>query len=157
MPLPLLPLALASPILVWIAWTDFSRMRIRNAAVVAALAVFLLTVPAIGLGEAFLRLLAASAVFVAGFAMFAARMVGGGDVKMGAALLLFIPTGTYALFAVLFSGAMLLGLAVMLSLRAIPPIRRAGPVSLRARGTFPMGLALGLSGVAHLGVLAMLA
>jgi prepilin peptidase CpaA len=153
----LLPLALAAPILVWIAWTDFSRMRIRNSAVLVALAVFVLTVPAIGLGEATLRLMAAAAVFVAGFAMFAARMVGGGDVKMGSALLLFIPTGTYALFGFLFSGAMLLGIALMLSLRAVPALRRAGPVSLRAKGTFPMGLALGLSGVAHLGVLALLA
>jgi len=156
MPLPLVPLALAAPILLWIAWTDFSRMRIRNSAVVAALLVFVLTVPVIGLSEAILRLLAAAAVFVAGFAMFAARMIGGGDVKMGAALLLFIPTGTYALFAFIFSAAMLLGLAVILSLRAIPPMRRAGPASLRAKGTMPMGLALGLSGVAHLGVLALL-
>ena len=64
---------------------------------------------------------------------------------MGSALLLFVPTGTYTLFAFLFSGAMLLGITAMLALRAIPSIRRAGPVSLRAKGTFPMGIALGLS------------
>ena len=150
----LLPLALAAPILLWIAWTDFRVMRIRNSAVLAAVAVFVLTAPFIGLGEAGFRLLAATAVFVAGFAMFAARMVGGGDVKMGAALMLFVPTGTYSLFAFLFSAAMLLGIASMLTLRAVPALRRAGPVSLRAKGTFPMGIALGLSGVAHLGVLA---
>jgi prepilin peptidase CpaA len=73
----LLPLALAAPLLLWIAWTDFSRMRIRNSAVLAALALFVATTPAIGLGEAGLRLLAATAVFVTGFAMFAARLVGG--------------------------------------------------------------------------------
>jgi prepilin peptidase CpaA len=153
----LLPLALATPILLWIAWTDFSRMRIRNSAVLAALAVFVATTPAIGLGEASLRLLAATAVFVTGFAMFSARLVGGGDVKMGAALLLFVPTGTYSLFAFIFAGAMLLGIVAIESLRSIPALRRAGPVSLRARGTFPMGVALGLSGVAHLWALAMLA
>src|SRR5688500_16380585 len=147
----LLPLALAVPILVWIAWTDFRLMRIRNSAVLAALAVFVLTIPAIGAHEASLRFLAGAAVFVAGFAMFAARMVGGGDVKMGAALMLFVPTGTYTLFALLFSAAMLLGIVVVLTLRAIPALRRAGPVTLRAKGTFPMGLALGLSGVLHLG------
>lgn len=153
----LLPLALAAPILLWIAWTDFSHMRIRNSAVLAALAVFVVTMPAIGLGEAGLRLLAATAVFVTGFAMFSARMVGGGDVKMGAALLLFVPTGTYTLFAFIFSGAMLLAIVGIVTLRSIPALRRTGPVSLRAKGTFPMGVALGLSGVAHLWVLAMLA
>lgn len=152
----LLPLALAVPILLWIAWTDFRLMRIRNSAVLAALAVFVLTIPVIGLSEAGLRFLAGMAVFAAGFAMFAARLVGGGDVKMGAALMLFVPTGTYALFAFLFSAAMLFGIALVLSLRAVPALRRAGPVSLRAKGTFPMGIALGLSGVAHLGVLAAL-
>ena len=152
----LLPLALAAPILVWIAWTDFRSMRIRNSAVLAALAVFVLTVPAIGLGEAGFRLLAGTGVFVAGFAMFAARMVGGGDVKMGAALMLFVPTGTYALFALLFSAATLLGIVLVVALRSVPSLRRAGPVSLRAKGTFPMGIALGLSGVAHLGILAAL-
>lgn len=152
----LLPLALAAPILLWIAWTDFRVMRIRNSAVLAALAVFVITMPAIGPAEAGLRLLAAAAVFVAGFSMFAAGMLGGGDVKMGSALMLFIPTGTYTLFAFLFSAAMLLGIAAMLTLRAVPVLRRAGPVSLRARGTFPMGIALGLSGVMHLGVLASL-
>jgi prepilin peptidase CpaA len=83
-------------------------------------------------------------------------MLGGGDVKMGSALMLLVPTGTYTLFAFLFSAAMLLGIALMLSLRALPALRRAGPVSLRAQGTFPMGIALGLSGVLHLGVLVSL-
>lgn len=152
----LLPLAVATPILLWIAWTDFQHMRIRNSAVMVAVALFVLTVPAIGWSEAGFRLLAASVVFVAGFALFAVHMMGGGDVKMGSALLLFVPTGTYTLFAFLFSAAMLLGIAVMLTLRAVPALRRAGPVSLRARGTFPMGIAMGISGVAHLAVLAAL-
>ncbi|EYD76718.1 Type IV prepilin peptidase TadV/CpaA [Rubellimicrobium mesophilum DSM 19309] len=152
----LLPLALAAPILLWIAWTDFRVMRIRNSAVLAALAVFVLTIPAIGWPEAGFRLMAGVIVFAAGFALFAARMVGGGDVKMGAALMLFVPTGTYTLFAFVFSAAMLLGMAVVLTLRAVPALRRTGTVSLRAKGTFPMGIALGLSGVAHLGVLAAL-
>lgn len=150
----LLPLALASPILLWIAWTDFQIMRIRNSAVIAALAVFLLTVPAIGWNEAVLRLMAAAAVFAVGFCMFAARMMGGGDVKMGAALVLFVPAGTYVQFAFVFSGTMLFGIAGILALRSVPVLRRAGPVSLRAQGTFPMGIALGLSGVLHLIALA---
>ena len=150
----LLPLLLVLPILLWIAWTDFWSLRIRNVAVMAAGAVFLLTAPLIGWQEAGLRLLVAGLVFGAGVALFAARLLGGGDVKMGAALLLFIPTGTYTLFAFLFSAALILAIAVVVVLRQVPGLRRAGPVSLRAKGTVPMGLAFGLSGLLHLGVLA---
>lgn len=150
----LLPLLLASPLLVWIAWTDFRFLRIRNVAVLSAVGLFLLTIPLIGLEEAGWRLLAATLVFGVAFGLFATRMMGGGDVKMGAALLLFIPTGTYTLFAVLFSAALLAGIGLVLTLRAVPALRRAGPVSLRAKGTFPMGLAFALAGLGHLGVLA---
>ncbi|TNC59035.1 prepilin peptidase [Rubellimicrobium roseum] len=150
----LLPLLLAAPLLVWIAWTDFRFMRIRNSAVLAAIGIFILTVPLIGLEEAMQRLLAAALIFGVAFGLFAARMMGGGDVKMGAALTLFIPSGTYALFATVFSAAILAGIALILTLRSVPILRRTGPVSLRARGTFPMGLAFALAGLAHLGVLA---
>ena len=152
----LLPLLLATPLLLWCAWTDFRFMRIRNSAVLVAVAIFVLTVPAVGWGEAGLRLVAAGLVFAVGFALFAARLMGGGDVKMGSALVLFVPTGTYTLFALLFSLAMMLGIGAMLALRAIPALRRAGPVSLRAQGTFPMGIAFGLCGLMHLGALALL-
>lgn len=153
----LLPLLLAVPILVWIAWTDFRFMRIRNNAVLLAVGVFVLTVPAVGLAEAGLRLLAAAAVFAVGFGLFAARMLGGGDVKMAAALMLLVPWGTYTLFGYVFSAAMLVAILAILGLRAVPALRRSGPVSLRARGTFPMGLAFGLGGVGHLCALALLA
>ena len=152
----LLPLGLATPILLWIAWTDFWLMRIRNTAVLAAVAVFVLTVPAIGLHEAGLRLLAAAAVFAVGFGLFAFRLLGGGDVKMGSALLLFVPSQTYVLFSFVFSAAMLAGILVILAMRQVPAVRRSGAVSMRAAGTFPMGVALALSGVAHLALLTAL-
>lgn len=153
----LLPLALSVPILVWIAWTDFRLMRIRNGAVLLTVAVFALTMPLLGWPEAGWRLLAAAAVFGVGLALFALRAVGGGDVKMAAALMLLVPTGTYTLFGYVFALAILIALLAILGLRAIPSLRRSGPVSLRARGTFPMGLAFGLGGVMHLGLLAALA
>ena len=153
----LLPLALAVPILVWITWTDFRLMRIRNSAVLLTVAVFVLTAPLLGLQETGLRLLAGAVVFAVGVALFAARVVGGGDVKMAGALMLLVPSGTYVLFGYVFSVALLLAILAIVSLRAVPTLRRSGPVSLRARGTVPMGLAFGLGGVMHLGALAYLA
>lgn len=153
----LVPLALATPLLLWIAWTDFRYMRIRNSAVMVAVALFVLTLPLIGWAEGGWRLLAAGIVFLAAFTMFALRMLGGGDVKMGAALMLFVPSGTYTLFGMMFSMAMMVGIALILSLRAVPALRRSGPVSLRAAGTFPMGLALGGAGILHLAALALTA
>lgn len=155
-PTDLLPLALATPILLWIGWTDFRHMRIRNRAVLLTVAVFVVTVPFVGLPEAGLRLLAAAIVFLVGLALFAARMLGGGDVKMAAAILLLVPSGTYTLFATLFSVALLIAILAVVGLRAVPALRRSGPVSLRARGTVPMGLAFALVGVLHLGALASL-
>lgn len=153
----LVPLALAVPILVWIAWTDFRFMRIRNRAVLLAVAVFVVTVPVIGIEEAAWRLLAAAIVFGIGVLLFAFRILGGGDVKMAGALLLLVPTGTYTLFGYVFAFATLVAILFMLSLRAIPALRRSGPVSLRARGTMPMGLAFGLCGLLHLAALAAMA
>ena len=152
----LVPLALALPLLLWIAWTDFRYMRIRNTAVMAAVALFVVTLPMTGLAEGAWRLLAALLVFLVAFGMFAARMLGGGDVKMGAALMLFVPSGTYSLFAMMFSLAMMLGIAVILSLRAVPALRRSGPVSLRATGTFPLGIAFGGAALLHLVALILL-
>ena len=153
----LLPLALAVPVLVWIAWTDFRYMRIRNRAVLVAVAIFAVTAPFIGLEEAGWRLLAAAIVFGTGIVLFALRVLGGGDVKMAGALMLLVPTGTYTLFGYVFSAATLLAILLILGLRAVPGLRRSGPVSLRARGTLPMGVAFGLCGVLHLAVLALLA
>lgn len=152
----LLPLALAVPILLWIAWTDFRYMRIRNRAVLLAVGLFCVTAPLVGLPEVGLRLFAATVVFLTGLALFAAGLLGGGDVKMAAALLLLIPSGTYTLFASLFSVALLIAILFVVGLRAVPALRRSGPVSLRARGTVPMGLAFALVGVLHLGALAAL-
>lgn len=149
-----LPLLLAVPILVWLAWTDLRWLRIRNHAVLAMVAIWLVTAPLIGWTEAGWRLLAGLLVLSACVAGFALRVVGGGDAKAVPALMLLIPTGTYAAFALRFSLAMLVGLAVVVALRAVPALRRSGAVSLRARGTFPMGLAIAGAGLLHLAAFA---
>lgn len=139
------PLILATPLLIWIAWTDFRIMRIRNSAVMAAAALFLATAPLLGWPEAAFRLLAAALVFGVSLGLFAARLIGGGDVKMATALVALVPTDSYPDFSLSFSLAILIGILAMAALRSVPALRRRAPVSLRARGTFPMGVAFALS------------
>lgn len=141
-----LPSLMIAPVLVWIAWTDLRLMRISNAAVLAAMTIFVLTVPLIGWSEAALRLVVALAVFAAGFALFAWRFVRGGDVKMAAALMLFVPFGTYAQFALLFLVALAVGIAALQILRLAPMTRTLRAISSRTAGDFPVGLAIALSG-----------
>lgn len=150
------PLLLALPLFLWSAWTDYRFMRIRNVVVLAALAVFVLTVPFIGVQEALYRGLAALLVFAVAFSMFAVRALGGGDVKLGSAMLLFVPSGTYTLFAYAFSLALLVTIVGFTAARRMLVQGRSGAVSMRAKGMVPMGVAFALAGTFHLCVLAAL-
>ena len=75
----LLPLLVVCPVLLACAWTDVRLMRIPNALVIAALAVFVVMIPAIGLETALWRLLSGAVTFAFCFGLFAARLIGGGD------------------------------------------------------------------------------
>jgi prepilin peptidase CpaA len=144
-----LPLLLLAPVLILVGYYDLKLMLIPNRLVVAAIALFVLTAPFVGWPEIALRLGAAAAVFAIGFALFALRLFGGGDVKMMAALLLFVPSTTYTAFALGFSAAMFAGIGVILALRAAPFLAGSGWVSLQRPGTFPMGISIAMTGLAH--------
>lgn len=146
----LVPLLLVSPVLVAAAYSDLRHMRIPNGLSWAALAAFLLLAPAfVGAEQAAERAVVAAGVLAAGVAMFALRLVGGGDVKILAALFLFVPTSTMSVFLLTFSAAMLCGIALMPVLRAFPGAASSGWVALRRGAGFPMGISIALSGLAH--------
>ena len=88
-------------------------------------------------------------VFCIGFVGFALRMFGAGDVKMLAVLMLFVPPYTWPLFWLVFSLSMLLGIGFVLTLRSAPFAERSRMVSMRAKGMFPMGVAIALAGWLH--------
>lgn len=149
----LLPLLLFTPVLLYVAQSDLCWMRIPNMASLLGLGLFVLTLPLIGFDEALSRILPAVVVFCIGFLLFLLRIFAGGDVKILAVLMLFIPSGTLALFALVFSGAMLLGIAAVTATRALAIPQLRGWVSMRARGLMPMGLSISLAGIGHLVVL----
>ncbi len=77
------------------------------------------------------------------------RWFGGGDVKIMTVLMLFIPTSTLSVYGFGFSASMLLGVGFIVTLRSAPWLNGTEWVTIRARGTFPMGISIALSGLLH--------
>jgi prepilin peptidase CpaA len=110
-------LAIVAPLValvVWCAWSDLAERRIANAAVIALAALYL---PAVALealpGPLWLGLAVAATTFALGLAGFALGALGGGDVKLAAALGLWAGSGDLAGFVLItvLTGA---GLSVLI-------------------------------------------
>lgn len=125
-------------------------MRIPNWVSLVGLVLFAACCVMIPWDELVLRLAVAGTVFAVGFALFCCRVIAGGDVKILAVLVLFLPANSLSLFGVLFSFALLFSVALVVGMRAIPRAKTPNWVSIRAQGTLPMGVAIGLAGFAHL-------
>lgn len=97
-----------SGLLVWAAATDWQRMEISNRCVLAVSALGLIKlVVALFMGASVsllgFQLLAALIVFGLGFALFWWGLMGGGDVKLLAALGLYIPFSQLPLFLIVMA------------------------------------------------------
>lgn len=145
----MVPLLLIAPLLVAVAYSDLSRMRIPNALSLVALVVFGLTALLAPPDDLVARVAVAATVFALGFGAFCLRLFGGGDVKMLSALLLFVPLPTMPLFGFVFSASMLAGIAIVLGLRRIPAAHRLGWKSISGSTGFPMGLSIAMAGLIH--------
>jgi len=145
----LLPLILLAPILIAVAYFDLRYMRIPNVLVLIACALFLVTSPFVAVPELGVRLLTALLMLGVGFAFFATGLFGGGDAKMLAALMLFVPSQTYVIFGYGFSFAMIAGIGLILLLRTVRVLTDSTWVSLQQRGTFPMGISIAMAGLLH--------
>ena len=147
----LLPLLLVCPVLLACAWTDVRQMRIPNALVIAAFAVFVATVPVIGLEAALWRLLAGVITFVICFGLFAARLIGGGDAKLFPVMILFVPATMHAEFMIVFSSSMAICMALVLATkRMVQATEGSGWKSMDPGRKFPMGTAFAMCAVAFL-------
>lgn len=145
----LVPLMLLAPVLLAVAASDLRHMRIPNALSLAAVALFAICLPWFPAEDLPLRLGVAAAVFILGFGAFCLRLIGGGDVKILAALLLFVPVPTMPVFANLFAAALAVGIVTLLLVRLLPVARRSSWPSMQRTRRFPMGISIALAGLAH--------
>lgn len=145
----LMPLFLIAPLLMAVIWSDMRYMRIPNTFSLLALAVFIVTAAIMMPADLWWRPVVALIVFGLGFAGFCVGLWGGGDVKFLSVLMLFIPVSTLSIFSYVFSASLLLGIALVLGLRRIPAVNGHGWKSISGSVKFPMGLSIGLAGLAH--------
>ncbi|WP_371060565.1 prepilin peptidase [Rhodosalinus sp. 5P4] len=138
----LLPLMLALPLLVAVAMSDLRSLRIPKYLVVLCGLLFLATASVLGSGELLARLLAAGIALVVCFALFAARIIGGGDAKFFPVFILFVPSGEVALFMLSLSVGIVAS-AIAVSAARIHGSEERAPqwTALRKSSGFPMGVA----------------
>ena len=146
-------LPFATPICLYVAWSDLARMKIPNVAVTALLAGFALIGPlALPLGEYGLRWLHVAGVLLLGFTANALGVLGAGDAKFAAAMAPFVARGDIATVGMIFALVLLAAFAVHRAARAMPAVRGLVPEweSWRRGTHFPLGLALGPTLVIYL-------
>jgi prepilin peptidase CpaA len=146
-------LAAFAILLIAAGWQDLRTLRIANSLSLATLAAFAVWAAAgVALGQLSAATLAIAifcslAVFGIGAAGFAAGILGGGDVKLLAAVSLFAgPAGLVDFLAITAIAGGLLGLAIL----AGAPIGQpavAGPLRARLRRGLPYGPAIAAGGL----------
>jgi len=151
----LIPLLLFSPVLVVVAISDLRQMRIPNRLSLIALALFVGSCFVLPMNEISLRLFCAALVFCVGFLLYVFRILGGGDVKMLSATMLFVPSSSLVLFAYVFSASMLAGILFIVILRNLPLRLEENWVSMQENNSLPMGISIALAGILHLLLLAV--
>ncbi|SFE10992.1 prepilin peptidase CpaA [Sulfitobacter brevis] len=140
-----------APLLVCVILYDMRFMRIPNRLVLVILVVAVGSLAfSVSLEQIVWRAAAAAVVFVFGLTLFALRLMGGGDVKLLAVLTLLIPTDALAVFALVLSVGIVAGVVLLMVLRAALKNRETGWRGIEDHSRFPLGLSIGLSGLAFL-------
>lgn len=138
-------LIFATPIALWVVWSDLRVMRIPNKAVLALLSVFAVVgffvLPLGQWGWAWLHF---AVVLVIGFLLSLTGGFGAGDAKFAAAMAPFVALGDLRLFLALLGAVVISAFIAHRLLRRVGAIRRLTPEwESWQRKEFPMGLALG--------------
>lgn len=131
---PAVPLIAAAPLLLFMAYEDLRHLRISNRNVFLLAGVFAVCLLFLDWPEAGYRLAAAASVFALGLVLFAARLIAGGDVKMLAAVMLFVPAGSLQGFALSFSIGLGLSVVVLSAARAAGPAAFSGWAGVAGSG-----------------------
>ena len=147
-------LLVAVPVSLWVAYTDMSRMKITNAAVLTLFAGYVVIGPLALPLQAYLWGFAHMiVVLVIGIALNAVGAVGAGDAKFAAAAAPMIALGDLSTLLYLFALCLLGGWAIHRIAR-MTPLRRLAPhwESWTSGRRFPMGLPLAMTLCAYLGL-----
>ena len=148
---------LCLPVCLWVAYTDLTEMRIRNAAVTALLAIFVLAGPfLLPQGEYLWRYVHFAIALVAGFLLSTLRVVGAGDAKFAAAMAPFVARTDLLDVLILFAALFVVTFGLHRLIRRVPPIRTRTPhwKSWSEAKDFPMGVTLAATQLAYLGLAA---
>ena len=142
---------LLAPLFVAVILFDLRVMRIPNrlVALIAIVAVAVLVLD-VAWDEALLRVAVAGAVLLIGLVLFALRLMGGGDIKVLTVMMLLISTDTLPIFGLLLSASIFFGIAMMGIARALAKGHQTRWRSLWDRQRFPLGLPIGMAGLAYL-------
>ena len=132
------------PIAIWVSWSDMSRMKIPNNAVMALAGVWVIAGFALQPLDIWLWGFALMAiVLVVGFLLTTFVGIGAGDSKYAAAMAPFFTGSDIRTVMALFAACILGAFACHRIARAIPAVRRATPDwASWTHHKFPMGLAL---------------
>jgi len=136
-----------TPIAIYIAWNDMRSMKITNASVLALVIVYAVIGPfAFGLEVYAWQWLHLPATLVVCMALWALRVMGGGDAKMIAAMSPIFMVGDLVLIIQLFAACLLGALAVH-SLFRFTALKNFAPdwKSWTAGRYFPKGLPLSMT------------
>jgi len=145
----ILPLFVLSPLLFAVAYYDLRYLRIPNWLVLTAVFFFVFSLPVFGWQEAGFRFLLSLVVLALGFVLFALKLFGGGDVKMMAALVLFVPSDSYTEFALGFSLAIFIGILTVSIFRSVPVVASSTWAFVQHPRSFPMGISIAMCGLSH--------
>ncbi|KNG94800.1 prepilin peptidase [Pseudaestuariivita atlantica] len=146
-------LPFAVPIGLYVAFTDLKSMKIRNHAVLALLAVFVVAgVFVLPFGEYLWRFSHLVVLFAIGFVLTAGGIMGAGDAKFMAVAAPFVALGDAVLMLMILATAALAAFAVHRLARATALRRLAPDWESWTAEKFPMGFALGPALIAYLGM-----
>ncbi|MCK8484763.1 prepilin peptidase [Aliiroseovarius sp. S2029] len=148
----LLFLPFAVPIALWAVWSDLSRMKIPNKAVMALTIVYAVVgLFAFELDEYLWRWVHLVVVLVIGFVMNMLRMMGAGDAKFAAAMAPFVALPDAFLFLTLLAVMTVAGFILHRIARSTDAVRAATPNwESWQRRDYPMGLSLGATLITYL-------
>ena len=136
-----------------IAWFDLKQLRIPNWSVLAVIAVFLVTgLWGLDFSTYLWRILHGVIVLFVGFALyqFAGGHIGGGDIKLIAALTPFIAGSDLLFVLTVFSVLSIMGVMLHKFIRTRLRDRTTGWAALDQKRFFPAGLLLGGTIMIHL-------